>query len=98
MEEYLKTAEALLQVWLKRYMRDILEFDPGQPAQKQTTADPYRVLGLDKVADDDLIKKRYREMLHLLHPDTAVTPGTEFLFQLVVAAFRQIGRERGWQK
>ena len=98
MEDYLKTAEELLHVWLNRYMRDILGFDPGNPSQKQTAVDPYRVMGLDKTAADDLIKKRYREMIHLLHPDTAGVKGTEFLFQLVVAAFQQIGRERGWQK
>lgn len=96
MEDYLKTAEELLQVWLNRYMRDILGFDPG--SRKQTAVDPYRIMGLDRTAADDLIKQRYREMIHLLHPDTARVKGTEFLFQLVVAAFQQIGRERGWQK
>ncbi len=59
--------------------------------------DPYRVLGLDKSACDEEIKTRYRELLHKLHPDTAGTPGTEFLLQMVMAAFELIKRERGWQ-
>ena len=58
--------------------------------------DPYSVLGLDKSASDEEIKKRYRELLHKLHPDTSGTPGTEFLMQMVVAAFELIKKERGW--
>jgi len=55
------------------------------------------VLGLDKTAGDDEIKKRYRELLRKLHPDTSGTPGTSFLLQMVIAAFEIIKRERGWQ-
>jgi DnaJ-class molecular chaperone len=59
--------------------------------------DPYIVLGLDKSASDEEVKRRYRELLRKLHPDTAGTPGTEFLFQMVLTAFEMIKRERGWQ-
>lgn len=59
--------------------------------------DPYRVLGLDKSASNEEIKKRYRELLHKLHPDTSGTPGTEFLLQMVMGSFELIKRERGWQ-
>ena len=58
--------------------------------------DPYKVLGLDRSAGDEEVKRRYRELLHKLHPDTAGTPGTEFLLQMVVAAYEVIKRERGW--
>ena len=98
MEEYLKTAEKLLHIWLNRYAREVLGGEPGDQTLNRTAVDPYRVMGLDKTAADDLIKKRYRELIYVLHPDTARVKGTEFLFQLVVAAFQQIGRERGWQK
>ncbi len=57
---------------------------------------PYKVLGLDKSASDEEIKRRYRELLHKLHPDTAGARGTEFLFTLVMAAYKQISKERGW--
>ncbi len=59
--------------------------------------DPYRVLGLDKTVTDEEVKKRYRELLMKLHPDTAGVRGTEFMLQMIVAAYQQIARERGWQ-
>lgn len=58
--------------------------------------DSYQVLGLDKSVTDDQVKRRYREMVIKLHPDTAGVKGTEFLFQLVTAAYQQISKERGW--
>ena len=64
--------------------------------QNQSGLNPYQVLGLDKSASDEEIKHRYRELLRKLHPDTAGTRGTEFLFTLVMAAYKQISRERGW--
>jgi DnaJ-domain-containing protein 1 len=58
--------------------------------------DPYRVLGLDKTATDHEIKRRYRELMRKLHPDTAGVKGTEFLVQVVNTAYAQISKERGW--
>jgi len=58
--------------------------------------DPYRVLGLEKTATDGEVKKRYRELLIKLHPDTAGVRGTDFLLQMMIAAYRQIAKERGW--
>jgi len=58
--------------------------------------DPYRVLGLEKTATDDEVKKRYRELLIKLHPDTAGVTGTDFLLQMMIAAYREIAKERGW--
>ena len=58
--------------------------------------DPYRVLGLERVATDEIVKKRYRELLIKLHPDTAGVMGTDFLLQMMIAAYQQIAKERGW--
>jgi DnaJ-domain-containing protein 1 len=58
--------------------------------------DPYRVLGLEKTAIDEEVKKRYRELLVKLHPDTAGVRGTDFLLQMMIAAYQQIAKERGW--
>ncbi len=64
----------------------------GQPGGFE----PYRVLGLEKTATDNEVKKRYRELLVKLHPDTAGVKGTDFLLQMMIAAYRQIEKERGW--
>jgi DnaJ-domain-containing protein 1 len=59
--------------------------------------DPYRVLGLEKTATDEEVKKRYRELLKKLHPDTAGVRGTDFMLQMMIAAYQQITKERRWQ-
>jgi len=64
---------------------------------KQEGLDPYRVLNLDRSSSDEEVKKRYRELLIKLHPDTAGVRGTDFLLQMMIAAYRQIAKERGWQ-
>ena len=63
---------------------------------RQDGFEPYRVLGLEKTATDEEVKKRYRELLIKLHPDTAGVRGTDFLLQMMIAAYREIARERGW--
>jgi len=64
---------------------------------QQPTFDPYRVLGLDRSAGDAKVKRRYRELLRHLHPDTAGLEGTAFFLQMVMAAYEQIRTERGWK-
>lgn len=59
--------------------------------------DPYQILGLDKSASDQEVRDRYNELLHRLHPDKSGTPGTQYLLQLVMAAYEEIKRQRGWQ-
>jgi DnaJ-domain-containing protein 1 len=66
-------------------------------ASGQTAFNPHRILGLDKSASDEEVKKRYHELLRKLHPDTAGVEGTTFLLQMVLAAYEMIKRERGWQ-
>jgi len=66
------------------------------PLGRHDGFDPYRVLGLEKTATDEEVKKRYREMLIKLHPDTAGVRGTDFLLQLMIAAYQQIAKERRW--
>ena len=63
----------------------------------QTAVDPYSVLGLDRSASDEEIKKRYIELVHVLHPDKSGTPATGRFFQMVLAAYELIKRERGRQ-
>jgi len=63
----------------------------------QSGFDYYSLLGLDKTASEEEIKKRYQKMAHKLHPDTAGVEGTEYIFKLVKAAYEMIKKERGWQ-
>ncbi|MDD5039439.1 MAG: DnaJ domain-containing protein [Dehalococcoidales bacterium] len=59
--------------------------------------DPYMVMGLEKTATDEEVKKRYRKMLVILHPDTAGVKGTEYMFRELISAYQKIARERSWQ-
>ena len=68
---------------------------PGMTVQNDSF-DPYRVLGLERTDKDEAVKKRYRELLKKLHPDTAGIEGTSFLLQVVLAAYKQISKERRW--
>ncbi|MBA7477657.1 Chaperone protein DnaJ [subsurface metagenome] len=68
---------------------------PGMVSQ-QPAFDPYQILGLDKSASDEEVKKRYRLLVHKLHPDTAGIEGTSFLLQMVLAAYELIKKMRGW--
>jgi hypothetical protein len=81
-------------------MMKSMGIDPSQLSGmmgKAPGVDPYRVLGLDKSASDEEVKKRYNELLHKLHPDTSGTEATSFLLQMVMAAYELIKTERGWQ-
>lgn len=69
---------------------------PGMIGQ-QPGFDPYQILGLDRSATDEEVKKRYHELIHKLHPDTAGVEGTSFLLQMVLAAYNLIKMQRGWQ-
>ena len=108
MEDPLKTVGDLMQDWMNQWLQEILgdrvikqywsAAGIGNTGNQPKGVDPYRVLGLEKTDPDDQVKKRYRELALKLHPDTAGVKGTEFLFQLVLAAYQQISRERGWAK
>jgi len=58
--------------------------------------DAYQVLGLERSASDEEVKRRYHELLKKLHPDTAGIPGTEYLLQMVISAYELIRQERRW--
>jgi len=108
MDDPLKAAGDLMQDWMNQWLQEMLgdrvikqywsAAGIGNTGNQPKGVDPYRVLGLEKTDPDDQVKKRYRELALKLHPDTAGVKGTEFLFQLVLAAYQQISRERGWAK
>jgi len=111
-ERILKVISEEVQGWMDALLRDafnpetFMRFVAGMGIDlsripnlvgKPEGFDPYRVLNLDRSATDEEIKKRYRELLIKLHPDTAGVRGTDFLLQMMIAAYEMIKRERGWQ-
>jgi len=110
-QKMLKLVMEELQGWMNDLMKGMLDpsrimafihsmgFEPSKlpgMMSQQLGFDPYHVLGLDKSASDEEVKKRYRELLRRLHPDTGAE-GTSFLLNIVLAAYKLIERERGWQ-
>ena len=106
-----KILQEQLGSWMEDLLKDAFDprlflhfiesqgIDMGQASKamgQQAGFDPYEVLRLDRSATDDQVKKRYRELLHKLHPDTAGVEGTEFLLRVVMAAYEMIKAERGW--
>jgi len=91
-----------MQDYLEDHLAGLMQSTGLDPARLRTMAsgqedfNPYLILGLDRSAADEEIKRRYRELLRKLHPDTSGTEGTAFLLQMVLAAYEVIKRERGW--
>lgn len=111
-QKMLKLVMEELQGWLNDLMKGMLDpskvmgyiramgLDPSKlpgMMSQQSGFDPYQVLGLDKSASDEEVKHRYRELVNILHQDKSGTPGTNFLFQTVLAAYEIIKMQRGWQ-
>ena len=99
-----------MQSWISDLMKDaldpakIMSFIQGMRidisqlsgAVGQLELDPYMILGLDRKATDEEVKKRCRALLFKLHPDTCGIEGTNFLVQMILTAYKTIERERGW--
>lgn len=49
--------------------------------------DPYEILGVDRDAEPDVIKKAYRKLARQLHPDVNPDPETQERFKEVTAAY-----------
>jgi len=100
-EELYRRMQKDVMEWLKIAERQLLNqlfglfgqvMGPSSPSE---AFDPYKILGLDRSASDEEVKKRYRELAKTLHPDTGAK-GTEFLFRLVQMAYEMIRKERGF--
>ncbi|KAJ1434283.1 hypothetical protein SESBI_05632 [Sesbania bispinosa] len=47
----------------------------------------YGILGVDPLADDDTLRKQYRKLVHMLHPDNNKSIGADGAFKLVSEAW-----------
>jgi DnaJ-class molecular chaperone len=89
------------QEGLAQYAQEILQksMDTAKLGQlgDRTSFDSYMVLGLSQDCSDDEVKRRFRELARILHPDTSTCQGTEFLFMLVNLSYEHIAKERQWR-
>jgi len=110
-QKILRLVTEEMQGWVSDLMKGMLDpgkimafirsmgFDPSKLSGmmgQQAGFDPYAVLGLDKSASDEEVKKRYREVMNKIHPDKAGEEMT-FFSTLANAAYEMIKRERRWQ-
>lgn len=71
--------------------------------QQAAHTNPYAVLGLDRTASNDEVKRAYRRLIREHHPDAQIARGVDRRFvetanqkmATINAAYDQIGRERG---
>jgi DnaJ-domain-containing protein 1 len=94
-------AERLIKELMSQYGRGLHQMvdklcGTKHYAEGAQSDNAYAILGLERTASDEEVKHRYREILMKIHPDTAGVKGTGFLTQMVVEAYHQISRERGW--
>jgi len=76
-----------------RTNKDGGKYTPEQSQEVQRilrTKDYYEILGLQKNADDDGVKKAYRKLALKLHPDKNKAPGSEEAFKKVSKAVQCI--------
>ncbi|KAJ1379480.1 DnaJ domain containing protein [Sesbania bispinosa] len=55
--------------------------------------DWYGILGVDPLADDDTMRKQYRKMTHVLHPDNNKSVGADGAFKLISDAWSLLSDE-----
>ncbi|ESQ30981.1 hypothetical protein EUTSA_v10012364mg [Eutrema salsugineum] len=55
-------------------------------------ADWYGILGIDRLVDDETVKKQYKKLALLLHPDKNKFSGAEGAFKLVLEAWRRLSK------
>lgn len=66
----------------------------AEPWRRPDADSPFRVLGLDPSAPDEVVRLVYRHLAHRLHPDRGGS--TEAMAKLN-QAYERIARERGWK-
>ena len=86
------------ETWEKDYRQE----NKNRSERSYSFKDPYKVLGLSRSADEETIKRRYRELVAKYHPDKFVGQDLdkEFIdlatkkFQEIQEAYDKIRKER----
>ena len=88
---------------IANYLRiSSMEFEQLKAMFYKSTSDAYKALGIDKSAADPEVKKAYRKMAVLHHPDKYAQMGEEHQkaakekFQKIQEAYETIKKERGF--
>jgi len=75
---YRKSQEAFQNKYRQSGGRDKSSTGQDRPEDAAAAQDPYSVLGVDKNASQEDIKKAYRELVNKYHPDKVAHLGDEF--------------------
>jgi DnaJ-domain-containing protein 1 len=82
--------------WLKEFQQRPSELPPGEsatpPQSDMPLADAYAVLGLPPTASAEEVKKNYRNLAVVFHPDRG---GYDEAMKLLNNAYQRIKREKG---
>lgn len=83
--------------WLKEFQQQPRELPLGEQAAPQQQpdmplADAYSILGLPQTASIEEVKRNYRRLAFIFHPDKG---GYEEAMKLLNNAYRQIIKEKG---
>jgi len=70
------------------------KFDEMMGRWTGKTQDPYQTLGLDRDADDEVVKAAYRSLSRKYHPDSGKSPNADKMKQ-INSAWEAIKKERG---
>ncbi len=96
-ETFEKLTGKPIAAWLKEFQQYQRELPGGEQATGQQPtmplADAYAILGLKPNSPLDEVKKRYRVLANLYHPDRP--GGYEEAMKLLNRAYEQIQRHRG---
>ena len=84
-----------LQDLLARVQADLEQLAGGSSGPwRAGSGSPYRILGLDPTAPDELVKLVYRHLARRLHPDAGGS--TEAMARLN-GAYEEIAKQRRWK-
>jgi DnaJ like chaperone protein len=96
----IRTFDAILAMFRFRNEYERQKEQPARRTSSQMLDSAYKILEIEKTVSDQEVKKAYRKLAVLHHPDKVSHLGTEFQktanekFQIIVAAYELIQKQR----